>query len=44
MIGIDKITWECDYPHSHSFWPQSGERVAQGLEKVPDDEVHRIVG
>jgi Amidohydrolase len=43
MIGVDKITWECDYPHSDSFWPQSRERAAQALEKVPDDEVHRIV-
>ncbi|MGO9030457.1 amidohydrolase family protein [Mycobacterium sp.] len=43
MIGVDKITWECDYPHSDSFWPQSRERAAQALEKVPDDEVHRMV-
>lgn len=43
MIGVDKITWECDYPHSDSFWPQSRERTAQALEKVPDDEVHRMV-
>jgi hypothetical protein len=42
-IGVGQITWECDYPHSDSFWPQSRERAAQALEKVPDDEVHRIV-
>ena len=42
-IGVDKITWECDYPHSDSFWPQSRERAAQALESVPDHEVHRMV-
>ena len=21
-IGVDSITWECDYPHSDSSWPQ----------------------
>ena len=42
-IGIDRITWECDYPHSDSFWPGSRERAAQALKDVPDNEVHSIV-
>ena len=21
FIGVDHITWECDYPHSDSYWP-----------------------
>ena len=42
-IGVDRITWECDYPHSDSYWPNSRERAGQALENVPDDEVHRIV-
>ncbi|MGE3324353.1 MAG: amidohydrolase family protein [Acidimicrobiia bacterium] len=24
-IGIDTVTWECDYPHSDSTWPNSPE-------------------
>ena len=24
-VGIDTITWECDYPHSDSTWPESPE-------------------
>ena len=24
-VGIDTITWECDYPHSDSTWPDSPE-------------------
>jgi predicted TIM-barrel fold metal-dependent hydrolase len=42
-IGVDQITWECDYPHSDSYWPQSRDRAAQALKDVPDDEAHKIV-
>jgi predicted TIM-barrel fold metal-dependent hydrolase len=42
-IGVDRITWESDYPHSDSNWPKSRERAAEMLADVPDDEVHRIV-
>jgi predicted TIM-barrel fold metal-dependent hydrolase len=24
-VGIDNISWECDYPHSDSTWPRSPE-------------------
>jgi predicted TIM-barrel fold metal-dependent hydrolase len=41
-IGIDNITWECDYPHSDSTWPNSPESVAKMLHGVPDDEVNKI--
>ncbi len=42
-IGIDNITWECDYPHSDSHWPNSRKVAAEVFREVPDDEVHRIV-
>lgn len=42
-IGLDNITWECDYPHSDSYWPQSRERAAQAFKNVPDEEVHQMV-
>ena len=41
-IGIDNVTWECDYPHSDSSWPQSPESVAKQLAGLPDDEVNKI--
>ena len=42
-IGVDKITWECDYPHSDSTWPQSPEdmEVVPGG-RLPDDEIDKI--
>jgi len=26
-IGADMVTWECDYPHSDSSWPNSPEHL-----------------
>jgi hypothetical protein len=42
-IGVDHITWECDYPHSDSYWPKSRAYAAEVLADVPDGEVHQIV-
>ncbi|WP_179475215.1 amidohydrolase family protein [Mycolicibacterium vinylchloridicum] len=42
-IGIDRLTWECDYPHSDSFWPNSRKTASEMFFNVPDDEVKRIV-
>jgi predicted TIM-barrel fold metal-dependent hydrolase len=41
-IGVDRITWECDYPHSDSNWPHARERLGEMLADVPDDEAHQI--
>lgn len=41
-IGVDRITWECDYPHSDSTWPHSPERLEKAIVDIPDDEVDRI--
>ncbi|TQM11254.1 amidohydrolase family protein [Pseudonocardia kunmingensis] len=42
-IGVDNITWECDYPHSDSYWPHSRKRAAEAFRNVPDEEVQRMV-
>jgi predicted TIM-barrel fold metal-dependent hydrolase len=42
-VGIDNITWECDYPHSDSNWPNSRKVVEQAMVDVPDDEVSKMV-
>jgi predicted TIM-barrel fold metal-dependent hydrolase len=41
-VGVDRITWEADYPHSDSTWPQSPERLMKSLPGVPDDEINAI--
>ena len=43
QIGIDNITWECDYPHSDSFWPKSRARAEEMLASVPDEDAAKIV-
>jgi predicted TIM-barrel fold metal-dependent hydrolase len=30
-IGVDLMTWECDYPHSDSTWPRSPEVLWETL-------------
>jgi predicted TIM-barrel fold metal-dependent hydrolase len=42
-IGVDKIMWECDYPHSDSNWPNSRKLLAEHMLDVPDEDVHRMV-
>jgi predicted TIM-barrel fold metal-dependent hydrolase len=41
-IGIETITWECDYPHSDTTWPTAPEQLARSLDGVPDADVHAI--
>ena len=43
-LNLDMITWECDYPHSDSTWPEAPERLMEGLRNaaVPDDEIRKI--
>jgi hypothetical protein len=41
-VGVDIITWECDYPHSDSTWPNAPEILWQSLADVPADEVDRM--
>ncbi len=41
-IGIDTITWECDYPHSDSTWPTSPETVAKELDGIADEDIDKI--
>jgi predicted TIM-barrel fold metal-dependent hydrolase len=41
-IGVDRIMWECDYPHADTPWPDSQKEVDQSLQGVPADEVALI--
>jgi predicted TIM-barrel fold metal-dependent hydrolase len=43
-IGVDNITWECDYPHSDSSWPHSPESVMKQFSGtgISDADVDKI--
>ena len=42
-IGVDRMMWGSDYPHSESTFPRSREVLDEILEGVPDDERRMIV-
>ena len=42
LVGIDTITWECDYPHSDTTWPAAPEELAKALDGVPDADVRKM--
>jgi hypothetical protein len=42
LVGIDNISWECDYPHSDSSWPQSPEALMKHFDGVSDEDIDKI--
>jgi len=44
IIGVDRLMWGSDYPHSESTFPRSQEILAEILSGVPSDEQDKIVG
>ncbi|MDB5985171.1 MAG: amidohydrolase family protein [Nevskia sp.] len=40
--GEDRVTYECDYPHSDSNWPQSPEGLLSSLEGVADTVIDKV--
>ncbi|HWW52662.1 MAG TPA: amidohydrolase family protein, partial [Acidimicrobiales bacterium] len=41
-LNLDMITWECDYPHSDSVWPNAPERVMEYMGGLPDGDINKI--
>jgi hypothetical protein len=41
-VGIDRIAWECDYPHSDTTWPRAPEALLANLAGAANDEIDRI--
>jgi predicted TIM-barrel fold metal-dependent hydrolase len=41
-LNLDNITWECDYPHSDSTWPNAPELLHKYLTGVPDADVNKL--
>ncbi|MFP6641399.1 MAG: amidohydrolase family protein [Myxococcota bacterium] len=41
-IGVEMITWECDYPHSDTTWPTAPEILSRCLHDVPDHEINMM--
>lgn len=39
FLAMDRVCWECDYPHSDSTWPTAPESLAKSLEGLTAEEV-----
>jgi predicted TIM-barrel fold metal-dependent hydrolase len=42
LIGLDKLMWECDFPHNDSNWPDSRKVLADAVHDIPDGEARQI--
>ncbi len=43
IIGVDMITYETDYPHQDSTWPDSLAYAEKVFSGVPDGDIRKIV-
>jgi predicted TIM-barrel fold metal-dependent hydrolase len=41
-IGVDRITYESDYPHSDSTWPRTREIAEEQMKGLDDDTIEKI--
>ncbi len=41
-VGLDMVTWECDYPHSDSAWPNAPEVFMKTSGHLADDVINKV--
>ncbi|WP_024796520.1 amidohydrolase family protein [Tomitella biformata] len=41
-LNIDNVTWECDYPHSDTMWPESPEGVMRYMKQLSDEQINKV--
>jgi predicted TIM-barrel fold metal-dependent hydrolase len=41
-LNTDRVTWECDYPHSDSTWPRSPEEAMRYLGHHDDETIDKV--
>jgi len=41
-LNLDLLTWECDYPHSDSSWPDAPETLVGYLDGATEEELAKI--
>ncbi|WP_076593827.1 amidohydrolase family protein [Herminiimonas arsenitoxidans] len=42
FMNVDKITWETDYPHSDSLWPNAPERLWNTVQHLSKETIDKI--
>lgn len=43
LIGVDRLMWGSDYPHTEGTFPRSREQVARDFAGIPEAEVYQMV-
>ena len=43
VIGIDQITFETDYPHQDSTWPNTVDTVRSFADRLTDAELEKVL-
>lgn len=43
LIGVDRLLWGADYPHTEGVWPRSREQIAKDFVGVPEADVYKMV-
>ena len=43
LIGVDRLMWGSDYPHTEGTFPHSREQVARDFAGIPEAEVYQMV-
>lgn len=43
LIGVDRLMWGSDYPHTEGTFPRSIEQIRQDFADVPESDVRKIV-
>ena len=42
-IGVDNITYESDYPHSDSTWPETRQIAEKQMKDLTEEQIYKIV-
>jgi len=42
-VGIDNITFETDYPHTDSTWPDTKKVAEKMMSDLTDEQIYKIV-
>jgi predicted TIM-barrel fold metal-dependent hydrolase len=43
LIGVDRLMWGSDYPHTEGTFPRSREQVTRDFTGIPEAEVYQMV-
>jgi predicted TIM-barrel fold metal-dependent hydrolase len=43
VVGVDKVMWGSDFPHSATRWPHTRDTLDQNFAGVPEDERHLML-